>query len=200
MIRILKKAGAILNGHFVGTSGRHLDTYINKDALYANTLETSKIGLLFAKKNKDLNIDIVIAPALGGIVLSQWTAYHLSKLKKKNILAVYTEKDQNNNQVLKRGYDKLIKGKNVLVVEDVTTTGQSVKKLMRVVKSAGGKIKAVCVMLNRDLDRVNRRTMGVSFSALATLQVKSYSPKNCPMCKNRMSIDTQVGHGKKLVV
>ena len=67
VIAILKKTKAILtDDHFVGTSGKHFATYINKDALYPHTKETSRIGELFAEKNKHLEIDVVAAPALGG--------------------------------------------------------------------------------------------------------------------------------------
>src|SRR5258708_33859616 len=131
VITILKKTKAILaDSHFVGTSGRHMPTYINKDALYPHTQETSRICQLFAEKYKDQAIDVVAAPALGGIILSTWTAYHLSQLKKKEVLGVYTEKTPDKNQVFTRGYDKLVKGKNVLIIEDLTTTGGSVKKVV----------------------------------------------------------------------
>src|SRR5690348_11564584 len=123
-LELLKKTKALLmDSHFVGTSGRHMAIYINKDALYPHTKETSRMGELFAEQNKELDIDVVAAPALGGIVLSTWTAYHLSRLKKKEVLGVYTEKDAEKNQVFTRGYDALVKGKNVLVIEDLTTTG-----------------------------------------------------------------------------
>src|SRR6266568_5380513 len=130
-LELLKKTKALLtDSHFVGTSGRHMAIYINKDALYPHTKETSRMGELFAAKNNDLDIDVVAAPALGGIILSTWTAYHLSKLKKKEILGIYTEKNPDKNQIFTRGYDKLVKDKNVLIIEDLTTTGGSVKKVV----------------------------------------------------------------------
>ena len=124
IIDILKNVGAVLtDDHFVYTSGKHGSVYINKDALYPHTTETSQVGLIFAQKFKDRDIDVVAAPALGGIILSQWAAYHLSRLKGKEVLGVYTEKTPEKNQVFTRGYDRLVKGKNVLVIEDLTTTG-----------------------------------------------------------------------------
>ena len=98
VVEILKKVGAIItDDHFVYTSGKHGSVYINKDALYPHTEETSQVGMLFAKKVEALDIDVVVGPALGGIILSTWTAYHLSSLKHKEILGVYTEKDENKN-------------------------------------------------------------------------------------------------------
>src|SRR3989338_3469113 len=174
VISILKKVGAVLtNDHFVYTSGKHGSVYINKDAVYPHTAETSQIGKLFAEKYKDKDIDVVVAPAVGGTILSQWTAYHLSNLKGKEVLMAYTEKDKGtlasaaeSEHIFRRGYDKLVKGKNVLVVEDLTTTGISVKKVVDAVKNLGGKPIAVCVMVNRDPEHVNSELVGAPFSAL----------------------------------
>src|SRR3989338_4540426 len=99
ILDILKKVGAfMINGHFVGTSGIHIDTYVNKDALYVHTRETSRVCELIAEKIRDFDIDAVVGPALGGIILSQWTAHHLSKIKGKEILAIYTEKNKDGIQ------------------------------------------------------------------------------------------------------
>jgi orotate phosphoribosyltransferase len=197
-LQLLKDTNALLmDDHFVGTSGRHLNIYINKDALYPHTKQTSQMGELFAEKNKDLEIDVVAAPALGGIILSTWTAYHLSNLKNREILGVYTEKDAEKNQVFTRGYDALVKGKNVLVIEDLTTTGGSVKKVIQSVRNAGGNVIQVCVMVNRDPELVNSETIGAPFSSLAVLKAESWDEKDCPLCKKNLPINTTVGHGKK---
>ncbi len=201
VLEILKKSNAIItNSHVVLTSGKHSDSYINKDALYPHTQFTSRIGELFAEKHKDLDIDIVAAPALGGIILSQWTAYHLSKMKNREVLGVYTEKDTEKNQVFTRRYDKLVKGKNVLVIEDLTTTGGSVQKVVTSVQNVGGNVIGVSVMVNRNPENVNSEFMGVPFSSLATLQVEAWEEKDCQLCKQNIAINTSVGHGKKYLM
>src|ERR1041385_4105241 len=107
VLDLLKKSGAIItNSHFVLTSERHCDTYVNKDFLYLHTADVSRMGELFAEKVKNLDMDVVVGPALGGIILSQWVAYHLSKIKGKEVLSVYTEKDSSGGQIFTRGYDK----------------------------------------------------------------------------------------------
>jgi len=200
VITILKKVGAVLtDDHFVYTSGKHGSVYINKDAVYPHTQETSKIGQMFAEKFKDRDIDVVAAPALGGIILSQWTAYHLSKLKGKEILGVYTEKTPEKNQIFTRGYDFLVKGKNVLVIEDLTTTGGSVKKVVESVKAAGGYVVAVCVMVNRDPKNVTSNTVGAPFSSLGELLADAVDAKDCPLCRQGVPVNTIVGHGKKFM-
>jgi orotate phosphoribosyltransferase len=198
VIEILKKIGAVItDDHFVYTSGKHGKVYINKDAVYPHTVDTSRICELFAQKHKDLDIDVVAAPSLGGIVLETWTAYHLTKIKNKEVLGVYTEKDAEKNQIFTRGYDKLVTGKNVLVIEDLTTTGGSVLKVVNSVKNVGGNVVAVSVMVNRDPEHVNSQLMGVPFSALAELKAEAWDEADCPMCKENKPINTNVGHGKK---
>lgn len=197
-VNILKAVGAvIIDSHFVYTSGKHGSIYINKDALYTHTERSSDIGLLFAQKFQDMDIDIVAGPAIGGIILSQWTAYHLTKLKGKEILGVYTEKTPDKNQVFTRGYDKLIAGRKVLVVEDLTTTGGSVRKVVDSVVGAGGEVTAACVMVNRDPDKVTSVVVGAPFTALGVLKAEAFDEIDCPLCKANIPINTAVGHGKK---
>lgn len=198
VIRILKKVGAfITDKHLVYTSRKHGSVYINKDALYPHTQESFKIGRLFAEKFKDERIDVVVGPALGGIVLSQWTAFHLSKMKGKEIYGVYTDKTPELKQILKRGYEKFVRGKRILIVEDITTTGGSIKKVIECVKEAGGRIVAACSMVNRDQINVTSEMLEVPFYSLATFNFPAYDEELCPMCKEGIPIDTMVGYGKQ---
>ncbi len=200
ILDILKSVKAVItDDHFVYTSGKHGSIYINKDAIYPHTSLSSEIGRMFAEKVKDKNIDVVIAPALGGIVLSQWTAFHLSDMKGKEILGVYTEKDAENNQVLKRGYDALVKGKNVFVIEDLANTGGSVLKVVKTARDAGATIAAVGVMVNRSPDTVDEAMFGAPFFALGVLKAEAYEQADCPLCKNNVPINTSVGHGRKFL-
>jgi orotate phosphoribosyltransferase len=199
-VDILISVGAVLtDGHFVGTSGRHMPVYINKDALYSHPVESSKIGELFAEKYKNADIDVVAAPALGGIILSQWTAYHLTKLKGREVQGVYTEKTHDKNQVFTRGYDKLVNGKKVLIIEDLTTTGGSVKKVVDSVRAAGGEAVGVCVMVNRDPNLVTSESVGAPFDSLDVLIVESWNAQECPLCRKNIPVNTSVGHGRKFV-
>jgi orotate phosphoribosyltransferase len=197
ILTILKSVGAILtDDHFVFTSGKHSDVYINKDALYPHTKETSEVGKLFAERFVDQDIDTVVAPALGGIILSQWTAYHLSNLKKKEIYGVYAEKTADKSFAFTRGYDALVKGKKVLVLEDLTTTGGSVKKVVDVVRENGGEVVAVCVMVNRDPQGVNSQSVGAPFSSLGQLELMAYEETDVPGWLMKRPINTKIGHGR----
>lgn len=205
IVKILKKIGAVItDSHFVYTSGKHGSVYINKDALYPHTAKTAQVGKMMAQKFSHKAVDVVAAPAVGGTILSQWTAYYLSKLKGKEVYSVYTEKDKGttasaaeSEHIFRRGYDQYIKGKKVLVVEDLTTTGGSVKKVVDAVKANGGKVIGVCVMVNRDPINVTSKTIGAPLTVLGVLKADAFDEADCPLCKTNVPINTAVGHGKK---
>lgn len=198
VVEILKKLGAVItDDHFVYTSGKHGEIYINKDALYPHPVETSEIGKAFAEKYKDMEIDIVAAPALGGIILSTWTSYHLTQMKGKEILGVYAEKGPDKSMIFTRGYDKLIQGKQVLVIEDLATTGGSVKKVVDLVRQTGGEVAAVCVMVNRDPDNVNTETIGAPFDSLGVLKAEAWDESELPERIKARPVNVNVGHGRK---
>ncbi len=200
VLSILESVGAVLrNDHFVVTSGRHSATYVNKDMLLARTTHASEVGKLFAEKYAKANIEVVVAPAVAGIVLSQWTAYHLTQLAGAEVLGLFTEKTADNGQIFKRGFDALVRGKRCLVLEDLATTGGSVKKVIESVRAAGGVVVAACVMVNRDPVLVTAASLGAPFSCLAELIVPSFAAEDCPLCKKKVPINTIVGHGAAFV-
>ncbi|HLD08127.1 MAG TPA: phosphoribosyltransferase family protein [Candidatus Peribacterales bacterium] len=198
ILTLLKKADAVItDSHIVGTSGKHMSVYINKDALYPHTEMASEVGLMMAEKFKNAGVEAVVGPMLGGIILSQWTAYHLTRLTGKEVLSVYTEKDADGNQIFsRRRYDRHVKGKRTLVVEDVTNTGGSAKKVVETVKAAGGIVVALCVMVNRDPKNITSETMGAPFEPLGVLPAEAFEEAECPLCKKGVPINTEVGHGK----
>lgn len=204
VVDILKKVGAVItDDHFVYTSGKHGSVYINKDALYPHTAETSEVCRTMAEMFKDRDIEVVVAPAVGGTILSQWVAYHLSQLENKEILSAYTEKDAGttasaaeSNQLFRRGYGLIVKGKKVLVLEDLTTTGMSVKKVVDCVRQAGGEVVSVCVMVNRDPKNVNEASVGAPFIAADVLGAQAFDEADCPLCKAKKPINIKIGHGK----
>lgn len=155
-----------------------------------------------AKGVQDKGVEVVVGPALGGIVLSQWVAHHLSQLTGKEVLSLFCEKDYDVKQtydipqVFKRGYDKLVKGKKVLVVEDLTTTGASVKKVVDRVKEAGGDVVCVYVLVNRNPEGVNSELVGAPFKSLSVMKADAYDEEDCPLCKKGVPINTEVAHGK----
>ncbi|MCI0597766.1 phosphoribosyltransferase [Candidatus Parcubacteria bacterium] len=200
VVSMLRKVGAVkTDGHFVGTSGEHMSVYVNKDALLTHPQETSRMGELFATMSKDLPIDVVVSPAMGAIILGHWTAYHLLRITGRPVLSVYTEKDKNENQMFKRDYDKIVEGKNVLLIEDTTATGLSVRRSLKSIVEAGGNVLRACVMVNRDTKNITSEAVGAPLSWLAEIPAETYPEDDCPLCKAHIPIHTTVGHGKKFL-
>lgn len=194
--KILAETNAILsNGHFVYVSGKHGDMYVNKDAVYPHTKAIRKLCAMWAEHFKNAGIEVVVGPAMGGVILAHNTAAELSKILKKDIPGVYAEKTGDGGFDFTRGYGAFVKGKKVLVVEDVLTTGGSVKKVISVVKKAGGKVVGLGVIANRG--NVKPRDVGVrKITALVNIQMTAMEVKDCTLCKNKVPINTNVGKGK----
>lgn len=198
VLNIFRRVGVILtDGHFVYTSGKHGSVYFNKDAVYAYPREVSKLCKSIAEKFLHPNVvDIVIGPAVGGVILSQWVAYHLSRMSGEEVLSVYAEKDERQNKfIIKRGYDKLIEGKNVLVVEDVLTTGGSAKGVVEAVRDVGGRIMGLTALYNRGCVTTNDLNVPMMF-VLVDIKLGAQDEKDCRLCARGVPINTDVGHGK----
>jgi orotate phosphoribosyltransferase len=194
-----QKVGMFRAGHFAYTSGKHGGNYLNKDALYTDTVETSKLCRAMAERFKDANVEAVIGPAIGAAILAQWVAYHLTDITGHAVSAAYADKDGQGGFVLKRGYDALVKGKKTLIVEDLTTTGGSVKKVVEAVRSVGAAVVGVVVLANRGA--VTKEDVGnpPAFEALVDLQLEAWEPADCELCKKRIPVNTDVGHGRDFV-
>ena len=143
----------ITDSHFVYTSGRHSSVYVNKDALYVHTGIISQLCERMAEPYAAEQIDVVVGPVLGGIVLSQWVTQHLNARRiAGETLAVFVEKGSdglNKQFTFTRGYDQHIPGKNILVVEDILTTGGSARQAIEAVRQAGGHVVGLSVLCNR---------------------------------------------------
>lgn len=199
VINILKEVGAVSEGHFIGTSGKHLSVYINKNKILLHTNLTSRLCRLLAEASSSLNPEVVVAPATGGIALSQWTAHHLSEVLSRQVLSVYTEKNSVGEQSLdKRGYDAVVKGKNVLVVEDIVNTGKSIGEVVRGVKAAGGNVVSAFALVNRNkTDEEIGALIGSEFHSLALMPLESYDEASVPDWLTKIPINTELGHGAK---
>ncbi len=177
IMKIFKDSGALTEGHFLLTSGRHSSKYIQCAKVfqypqYAQQL-TKELALYF----KDKEVDIVIGPAIGGIIL----AYEMARCL--NAKSIFSEREDGVMQ-LRRGFS-IPKGSRVLVVEDVVTTGGSVREVIELVSRLEGDIVGVGSLV----DRSNGKTdFGVKFHSLLTLNIESYDADACPLCKQNIPI------------
>ncbi len=198
ILDILQKVGAFRSGHFVFVSGLHADTYVNKNAMYPYTREMSKLCLDVARRFVGKNIDAVVGPATGGVILSQWVAYHLSELEGREVYGIYADKDA-DGFVIKRGYNDLIKGKNVLVVEDLVTTGGSLAKVIEAARSEGATVIGAVAICNRG--GVTGEMIGnpPEFVSMLSVDLDQWPESDCDLCKRNIPINTDVGHGKEFL-
>jgi orotate phosphoribosyltransferase len=190
----------IRDSHFVYSSGRHSSVYINKDALYLHTEVIAQLCQRMAQPYDPDSIDVVVGPVLGGIVLSQWVTHFLNVRRSvgEETLAVYAEKEGDGPDkkfLLRRGYDKYIAGKNVLVVEDVLTTGGSARQVIELVRQYGGKVVGLSALCNRG--NVQPRDVGdVPISTLVDINLETFTADECPFCRQGVPVNTELGKGK----
>jgi orotate phosphoribosyltransferase len=200
IMQMFADVGAIISdGHFVYSSGRHSSVYINKDALYLHTKAISTLCQMMARPYDAEQIDVVVGPVLGGIVLSQWVAHFLNaKRSTGETLAVYAEKDGDGPDkkfLFRRGYDRCIAGKNVLVVEDVLTTGGSARSVIELVRMHGGNVVGLSALCNRG--GVQPQDVGdVLIHSLITVSLETFLATECPFCQQRVPINTELGKGR----
>jgi len=172
--KIFEQVGAIRSGHFELTSGLHSDTYIQCAMVlqYPNHAET--LGRALAEKFKEMQISCVVAPAMGGITIGYEVARALG------VRSLWVERDKSGQMALRRGWE-IKPAERVLVIEDVWTTGGSTRETIGVVQQEGGLAVAAGALIDRTNGRLD---LNVSAHALLTIQVPTYDPAECPLCKS----------------
>jgi orotate phosphoribosyltransferase len=196
VLEVLQKVGAFRAGHFVFTSGRHSDTYVNKDALYPYTHETSRLCREMAERYRDSGVEAVLGPAVAAAILAQWTASHLTDLLGREVFATYADKDSQGGFLIKRGYDKLLAGKKTIIVEDLTTTGGSVKKVVEAARLAGADVIGAAVLCNRGA--VTAEMVGLSrLESLVKVELDSWDEAECDLCNRGIPVNVDCRCGPR---
>jgi orotate phosphoribosyltransferase len=173
VLDIYKKTGALLTGHFLLSSGLHSEQYLQSALVLQQPEIATQLCAALAEFFKGSQIELVIAPALGGVFVSHETARALG------VRALFAER-VGGELTLRRGF-RIKSGERVLVVEDVITTGKSTKETVRLVQQAGGVVIAAASLIDRSGGTAD---VGVPYKALVTLNVPTYTAETCPMCKN----------------
>jgi orotate phosphoribosyltransferase len=172
ILDVYEKTGALLSGHFLLSSGLHSERYLQSALVLQQPAIATKICAALADHFRDTKIDVVIAPALGGVFVSHETARAL------NVRALFAER-VNGELTLRRGFT-INAGERVLVVEDVITTGKSTRETIEVVRKAGGVVVAAGALIDRSGGKAE---LGVPYRSLVTLDVPTYQPEACPLCR-----------------
>lgn len=183
---LLVQTGAIMDGHFLLTSGLHSPHYVEKFNVLQHPEYTAQLCAAMAEKFKDANIETVVGPVTGGILLAHETG------KSLGTRAIFTER-VDGKMTFRRGFS-LREGERVLIVEDIVTTGGSIKEVIDVVKAAGAIPVAVSMLVDRSGGKANFGD--VPATALLTMEVETYAPENCPLCAKGIPMTKRGRTGK----
>ncbi|WP_303856722.1 orotate phosphoribosyltransferase [Allisonella histaminiformans] len=186
---LLRKTKAILEGHFLLTSGLHSPLYVEKFNVLQHPEYTEQLCREFAEHFKDKGIQTVIGPATGGIILSQVTGRLLG------VRSIFTERE-NGKMTLRRGFH-IEPGEKVLIVEDIVTTGGSIKEVVDVVNKAHGDIVGIGLFVDRSGGTADFGVPKEKVFPLLYLTVPTYKPEECPLCKQGVPITERGSHHLK---
>ena len=214
ILKIFADAGAVIAGsHIICTSGKHSASYVDKDAIYPHTRNISRLCYKIAEWFADDNVEVVVAPEKE-VLFSQWSAHHLSELTGREIFAFYAEKEtiqipdpedkgricyrETGQFIIKRGgAQHIIQRKNVLVVEDILTTGGSAKKVIEVTRATGGNVVGLGALCNRGGVTPQDVANPSKFISLVNVKLDAWDKADCPLCAQNIPINTDVGKGRE---
>ncbi len=172
VLKLFKESQALLTGHFLLTSGRHSDVYYEKFTLLKNPAICTKICAAMADAFRDSGAVTVVGPTTGGVIIAYEVARYLG------IESIYAEQGE-SGRIFKRGFS-LDTSQNVLIVDDVLTTGKSVEEVISLVQSYKAKIVGIGLLLDRSGGTVK---FDYPVHSLAAVNAVSWEPSACPLCR-----------------
>jgi orotate phosphoribosyltransferase len=181
-LRLFESAGAIRYGHFELSSGLHSGTYVQCALVLQYPRFSEKLGQALAGLFSDAHIDLVVSPAIGGLIIGHEVARALPEHKNPvggGVPAVFVERDASGTMTLRRGFS-LKSNQHVLVVEDVWTTGGSTREAIQVVEESGGRVIAAGALVDRSGGKLE---FPVEAQSLFGLSIDSFEPEDCPQCR-----------------
>lgn len=168
----LEEIGAVLQGHFLLSSGRHSSRYFEKFRLLERPELLEPLVKRMLEPFREKPIEVVVGPTVGGVLVAYEAA------KQFGVRALYSEREE-GRRVFRRGA-VLEPGSYALVVDDVLTTGLSIREVIALVQSEGGQVIGVGVLIDRSEEPLD---FGCPLSSAAKLLAETYSPDECPLCQ-----------------
>ncbi len=175
-MELLLESGALLEGHFKLSSGRHSSRYIQCAKLIMHPEKCREVAEIIVDKLKGQKFDLVVGPAMGGIIIAYEVARALG------LPAVFTER-VDGEMVLRRGFE-VKEGMRILIAEDVVTTAKSSMESARAIEKLGGRVTAICSIV----DRTSGRELELPLYSALALEVSSYEEADCPLCKEGVQL------------
>lgn len=170
-LEILRDSNALMSGHFVLSSGRHSGEYCQCMRALERPEHAEELGEMLADRFRGEEIDVVVSPALGGIIIGYEVARSLG------VRSLFAER-QDGRMTLRRGFS-VAAGERALVVEDVVTTGGSVREVAELLRSRGASVVGFGFIVDRSQGDV---TLGAPARSLHRAAMESYDAAECPLC------------------
>ena len=177
LLELYRRSGALLEGHFRLTSGLHSPGYLQCALVLQHPQHAEAVGRAIADRVRGVRADVVLSPALGGVVIGQEVGRALG------VRAIFAER-QDGKLALRRGFT-LATTDRVLVVEDVMTTGGSTRETIEVAKAAGGQVVGAASIVDRSGGTIR---FDVPFTALLEIALPTYDPEQCPLCAQGLPV------------
>ena len=187
LLKLLQETGAMLEGHFLLTSGRHSNMYIEKFRVLENPRALDEVCKAMSEIVQNQNVDLVLGAAIGGILIAGGVGRHLA------VKHIFSERVDGKME-LRRGFF-ITKGQRIIIVEDIITTGGSVFELIQLAKVYEAEIAHVVNLVDRSSGDVN---FEVPTTALLTIPSESWEPKDCPLCQQGEDITQRGRTGKQM--
>jgi orotate phosphoribosyltransferase len=192
VIRIFEQAGALQTGHFALSSGNHSNRYLQCALVTQHPEYARRLAEALAAPFQTQDVDVVLGPALGGIVIAQEVAQALFRNGNRKVRALFCERVA-GKLTLRRGFS-LAPGELVLAVEDVVTTGGSVKEAVTLAVRSGAKVIGVGCFIDRS---ASLPEVGAPLTSLARVQAELYPPETCPLCQQGVPVNKPGSRGLK---
>ncbi len=209
VLEIFERFGAIItDSHFIYTSdGQHGEVYIEKNVIFPNTTSASDLYQMIAEQFADDDVETVIGPTVGGAILAQWIGHWLSDNTGREVLSVYADKNKHprgdggfdNIITIRPAFYGMLRGKKVLVVDDVLTTGRSASQVVEAVRSIGGQVIGLGALCNRGGVTTRDVANVPKLEALLNLKLETWDKNECKRtgpCSRGVPINTDFGHGQ----
>ena len=201
---MFEKTGAIKTtpGHFVYASGDHGGVYIDKKEIFKDSAQTSVLCEQVAEHFKNLDIDTVVGPESGGIIMANWVAMHSSRLKERMVDTVHLFK-KGSFMKIKQGDERKMVGKKILLVDDIATTGGSLKKCAQVICETDGLIAGIGLLwLRGNKAMFSSLFEGIPVFPLIGVRLHGWNEEDCLKtgpCSRGVPINIEYGHGAEFI-
>lgn len=175
ILDIFKEVGALMEGHFLLSSGKHSNRYVQCAKLLQYPDKAEKVLAVAVDKIKDLGVDLVVGPAMGGVVVS----YEIGR--QLGVPAIFTEREE-GVMTLRRGFE-VKEGQKVIIAEDVVTTGKSSMETIKVIEDLGGEVVGIASLVDRKSSNID-----YPIYSCIELNIESFDKEDCPLCKEGKDI------------